>query len=278
MSWSKWAFTPKFNYATGNYEGFWQESEIKYFVDTIKGSDSNTGTASLPFKTLGKVKSLGTGIWENGLIIMVNGMLNETCDINKAVRIIGTGGDNGRCVFDGNGALYIKNPIPGVIFDNIKTINYNTNVFFYSMYASNCIFNSGGFVNGQAYYFNFVSLYGSLYGNEGTSPIYGRNNTLINMTSATPSSLSSGTNVFCNNIAAAQGANQLFNTNARYFTDNTETTPAQLLIDPANGNFNFKKDVYIWDKTAKAYITKNPLFEMGTFNPVTQKKNHIGSG
>lgn len=37
MSWSKWAFTPKFNYATGNYEGFWQESEIKYFVDTIKG-------------------------------------------------------------------------------------------------------------------------------------------------------------------------------------------------------------------------------------------------
>ena len=89
MSWSKWAFTPKFNYATGNYEGFWQESEIKYFVDTIKGSDSNTGTAGSPFKTLGKVKSLGTGIWENGLTIMVNGTLNENCDINKAVRIIG---------------------------------------------------------------------------------------------------------------------------------------------------------------------------------------------
>ena len=51
-----------------------------------------------------------------------------------------------------------------------------------------------------------------------------------------------------------------------------------MLIDPANGNFNFKKNVYIWDKTAKAYITTNPLFEMGTFNPVTQKKNHIGSG
>ena len=122
MSWSKWAFTPKFNYATGNYEGFWQESEIKYFVDTIKGSDSNTGTASLPFKTLGKVKSLGTGIWENGLIIMVNGTLNENCDINKAVRIVGTGGDNGRCVFDGNGALYIKNTVARYAYVSTNSI------------------------------------------------------------------------------------------------------------------------------------------------------------
>ena len=51
--------------------------------------------------------------------------------------------------------------------------------------------------------------------------------------------------------------NNLTGTNSRYFTDNTETTPAQLLIDPANGNFNFKKNVYIWDKTAQAYITTN---------------------
>ena len=277
MSWSKWAFTPKFNYATGNYEGFWQESEIKYFVDTIKGSDSNTGTAGSPFKTLGKVKSLGTGIWENGLTIMVNGTLNENCDINKAVRIIGTGGDNGRCVFDGNGALYIKNTVANVIFDNIKTINYNTGVAFQSMYASNCIFNSGvlGIDWGGPSYFYFVSVYGSAFSSGAT--LYGRNNTFINITIKS-FNLSSATNVFCNNISITQGANQLFNTNARYFTDNTGTTPAQLLIDPANGNFNFKKNVYIWDKTAQAYITTNPLFEKGTFDTLTQKYNHIGAG
>ena len=101
---------------------------------------------------------------------------------------------------------------------------------------------------------------------------------IYNITSANPSSIATGTNIYCNNIAITQGANQLFNTNARYFTDNTETTPAQLLIDPINGNFNFKKNVYIWDKTAQAYITTNPLFEKGTFNQFTQKYNHIGAG
>ena len=36
--------------------------------------------------------------------------------------------------------------------------------------------------------------------------------------------------------------------------------------------------MYIWDKTAQAYITTNPLFEKGTFNTLTQKYNHIGAG
>ena len=181
MSWSKWAFTPKFNYATGNYEGFWQESEINYFVDTIKGSDSNTGTATSPFKTLGKVKNLGTSYWKTGVVIFVNGRLNETCDINVAVRIIGTGGDNGRCVFDGNGSLYVKNTVASVIFDNIKTINYNNTVILQQMFASNCIFNSGLF--GGSYCCYFVSFYESSFAYS-TTPSTGRNTTFINITSS----------------------------------------------------------------------------------------------
>ena len=279
MSWSKWAFVPKFDYTTGVSNGFWRESEVNYFVDTIKGSDSNAGTAAAPFKTLSKVKSLGTSYWKAGVVIFVNGRLNESCDINVAARIVGVGGDNGRCVFDGTGNLYVKNTVAGVLFDNVKTINYNTSVLFQSMYASNCIFNSGSFASTQTFYFYNVSLYGSVIPNSTTSsPIYGRNVTLYDITSGNPNSITTGTNVVCNNIAVTQGANQLFNTNARYFTDNTETTPAQLLIDPANGNFNFKKNVYIWDKTAQAYITTNPLFEKGTFNQFTQKYNHIGAG
>ena len=140
MSWSKWAFVPKFDYTTGASNGFWQESEVNYFVDTIKGSDSNAGTAAAPFKTLSKVKSLGTSYWKAGVVIFVNGRLNETCDINVAARIVGVGGDNGRCVLDGTGAIFIKNTVAGVIFDNIKTINYTTSASFIQMYASNCIF------------------------------------------------------------------------------------------------------------------------------------------
>ena len=279
MSWAKWAFVPKFDYTTGGYNGFWQESEVNYFVDTIKGSDSNAGTAAAPFKTLSKVKSLGSTYWKNGVVIFVNGRLNESCDINVAARIVGVGGDNGRCVFDGTSAIFIRNSFLGVLFDNIKTINYNTYVTFTQMYASNCIINSVTFLSGIAYYFYNVSLYGSVIPNgQSPSPIYGRNVTLYNITSLHPSSIAAGTNTYCNNVATTAGANQLFNTNARYFTDNTETTPAQLLIDPANGNFNFKKNVYIWDKTAQAYITTNPLFEKGTFNTLTQKYNHIGAG
>ena len=279
MSWAKWAFVPKFDYTTGDYNGFWQESEVNYFVDTIKGSDSNAGTAAAPFKTLSKVKSLGSTYWKNGVVIFINGRLNETCDINVAARIVGVGGDNGRCVFDGTNYLIIRNPITGVIFDNVKTVNYKTSLSFNGMYASNCIFYSGGFYTGGPFYFYNVSLYESVFPSSSTATyIYGRNSTLYNITSQSPGTIATGINIFCNNIAISQGANQLFNTNARYFTDNTETTPAQLLIDPANGNFNFKKDVYIWDKTAQAYITINPLFEKGTFNTLTQKYNHIGAG
>ena len=280
MSWAKWAFVPKFDYTTGDYNGFWQEADVNFFIDTIKGSDSNAGTAAAPFKTLSKVKSLGTSYWKAGVVIFVNGRLNETCDINVAARIVGVGGDNGRCVFDGTSAIFIKNTVGGVLFDNVKTINYTTSVVFSSMCASNCIFNSVSFAYGHSFYFYNVSFYGSaVNGSGGVVSIYGRNNTLYNVTTNVSAGIAiTGTNSFCNNIAFNQNANQLINTNARYFTDNTETTPAQLLIDPANGNFNFKKTVYIWDKTAQAYITTNPLFEKGTFNTLTQKYNHIGAG
>ena len=277
MSWAKWAFVPKFDYTTGNYNGFWQESEVNYFVDTIKGSDSNAGTAAAPFKTLSKVKSLGTSYWKAGVVIFVNGRLNESCDINVAARIVGVGGDNGRCVFDGTGNLYVKAASSAVVFDNIITKNYiqsNTagpggvNV---STYISNSILNNSFTQNLTT----ISGFYNVIFNNcVGLTTLCGNNITLIN----TDYSLGNSKNVYRNNGTYSVANNNLIGGDTRYFTDNTETTPAPLLINPANGNFNFKKNVYIWDKTAQAYITTNPLFEKGTFNQFTQKYNHIGAG
>ena len=159
MSWAKWAFVPKFDYTTGNYNGFWQESEVNYFVDTIKGSDSNAGTAAAPFKTLSKVKSLGTSYWKAGVVIFVNGRLNESCDINVAARIVGAGGDNGRCVFDGTGALYVRATIGSVVFDNIITKNYiqsnsagpgavNVGIYISNSILNNCYAQNGSALSG----------------------------------------------------------------------------------------------------------------------------------
>ena len=283
MSWSKWAFVPKFDYTIGDYNGFWQESEVNFFVDTIKGSDSNAGTAAAPFKTLSKVKSLGTTYWKNGVVIFVNGRLNETCDINVSARIVGVGGDNGRCVFDDTGGNFVRNTVVNVILDNVY-VNYSTLREFTTFYASNCFLKKASLNSNSSFYFYNVSLYGSSYPNANGQGgnMYGRNISFLNCTSNLNfASYMSANNITTDNdlrYTSGTGTNRLVNTNARYFTDNTETTPAQLLIDPVNGNFNFKKNVYIWDKTAQAYITTNPLFEKGTFNTLTQKYNHIGAG
>lgn len=283
MSWAKWAFVPKFNYTSGDYEGFWQESEVNYFVDTIKGSDSNAGTAAAPFKTLSKVKSLGTSYWKAGVVIFVNGRLNEACDINVSARIVGVGGDNGRCVFDGTGGVFIANSVVDVVYDNIF-VNYEADMVFVRFYASNCVLKKAALSYVHSFYFYDVFLLDSLYPNAPWPPgtIFGRNISFVNCRNNHPGSIAiSAHNITTNNdirYTGGTGTNRLVNTNARYFTDNTETTPAQLLIDPVNINFNFRKNVYIWDKTAQAYITVNPLFEKGTFNPLTQKYNHIGAG
>ena len=277
MSWAKWAFVPKFNYTIGNYDGFWQESEVNYFVDTIKGSDSNAGTAAAPFKTLSKVKSLGTSYWKDGVVIFVNGRLNESCDINVAARIVGVGGDNGRCVFDGTGALYVRATVGPVIYDNIITKNYiqsyfagpgglNIGIYIFNSILNNCFVQN---------YSGVSAFYNVIFNNcIGATTLYGNNITLIN----TDYAIGIVKNVYRNNGTYSVADNNLIGGDTRYFTDNSETTPAQLLIDPINGNFNFKKNVYIWDKTAQAYITTNPLFEKGTFNQFTQKYNHIGAG
>ena len=277
MSWSKWAFVPKFDYTTGNYNGFWKESEVNFFVDTIKGSDSNAGTAAAPFKTLSKVKSLGTTYWKNGVVIFINGRLNEICDINVAARIVSVGGDNGRCVFDGTGSLYVRASTSYVVFDNIITKNYvqsptaGPSGVNLPIYISNSILTNSYVQNNNA----SSGFYGVVFNNcVGVTTLYGNNITLIN----TNYTIGTALNVYKNDGTYSVANNNLIGGNTRYFTDNTETTPAQLLIDPAKGNFNFKKDVYIWDKTAQAYITINPLFEKGTFNTFTQKYNHIGAG
>ena len=136
---SKFNNIRKFSYETGSYSGYWNTADIDYFVNSEEGSDTNDGlTPSKPFKTLSKVKSLGAGIWENGLVIACWGQFNENLTIDKAVRIIGAGGYNGRAVFTDNGGVFIANSVANVVYDNIF-VNYETDRGFSGFYASNCI-------------------------------------------------------------------------------------------------------------------------------------------
>ena len=97
---SKFNNIRKFSYETGSYSGYWNTSDINYFVDSEEGSDLNDGlTPATPFKTLSKVKSLGAGIWENGLVVACWGQFTENLVIDKAVTFLGAGGYNGRAVF-----------------------------------------------------------------------------------------------------------------------------------------------------------------------------------
>lgn len=278
---SKFNNIRKFSYETGSYSGYWAISDIDYFVDSENGSDLNDGlTPATPFKTLSKVKSLGAGIWENGLVVACWGQFTENLVIDKAVTFLGAGGYNGRAVFQGAVGNYIRASVANVDFQNIIFTNYTTasgpsptNQSYYcnNIIASTAYFNAGG---GHSHY-----TYNSIYiACNNDSRIVGKNNTFINPAVAPPSIIEKNNHRTDGTYSLTN--NNLIGTNARYFTDNTETTPADLYIDSANLNFGIKAvfDAPIWDKTAGAYITANPLYRTGTFNEYTRVNNHIGAG
>lgn len=282
---SKFNNIRKFDYYTGSYSGYWDTADVDYFSDSESGSDLNDGlTPATPFKTLSKVKSLGAGIWENGLVVMCWGQFTENLDINKAVKIIGAGGYNGRAVFQGAADNYIRPTVANVDLQNILTQNYsNATLGNYNtvIYINNCIFRNTRFSYATTYYMYNSVLFESLYPNAaGNASLNGDNNSFIDCTTEFSYSIVNGKNNHSNNNVFTHPDWALKNTDSRYFTDNTETTPADLYIDSANLNFGIKAvfDTPIWDKTAGAYITANPLYRTGTYNQYTRKNNNIGAG
>lgn len=283
---SKFNNIRKFSYETGSYSGYWDTADIDYFVDSEIGSDLNNGlTPATPFKTISKVKSLGTGIWQNGLVIACWGQFTENLVIDKVVTILGAGGYNGRAVFTDSLGLVIVNRVANAVFNNIF-VNYGTDSNFNGFYASNCVLKKATLSYLETYYFYDIFLFDSVYPNaEGQDGgIFGRNISFVNCRSYFNNMIRiNAHNVTTNNdirYTTGTGTNRLVNTNARYFTDNTETTPADLYMDSANLNFGIKAvfDTPIWDKTAAAYITANPLYRTGTYNQYTRVNNHIGAG
>jgi hypothetical protein len=268
----------------GSYVGYWNTSDIDYFVDSESGSDTNDGlTPTTPFKTLSKVKSLGAGIWEDGLVVACWGQFTENLSIDKAVTILGAGGYNGRAVFQGAASNYITFGVINTIHENVFVKDYNyTVVCRNSYYANNCIYYNEvkiGYYSEPHYVFNSIfslSQIGTI--NNYVQIILGDNNSVIDCIQFSDVSVN-GKNNHSNNTFTNSGW-ALKETDARYFTDNTETTPADLYIDSANLNFGIKAvfDTPIWDKTAGAYITANPLYRTGTYNQYTRVNNHIGAG
>jgi hypothetical protein len=281
---SKFNNIRKFSYETGSYSGYWDTADVNYFVDSEEGSDLNNGlTTATPFKTLSKVKSLGTGIWENGLVIMCWGQFTENLIIDKVVKIIGAGGYNGRAVFQYAVGFDIKNSVSGVVFENIfkndgGEVGYYS---YFSFYSNNCIYKDVLFNSGGIYYIFNSILYNAYYPNNTLLGTYlnGNNNSFIDCTTTKSGTDINGKNNHSNKTFTHSGW-ALKETDSRYFTDNTETTPADLYIDSANLNFGIKAvfDTPIWDKTAAAYITANPLYRTGTYNTYTRKNNNIGAG
>ena len=278
---SKFNNIRKFSYETGSYSGYWDTVDINYFVDSEVGSDLNDGLTPLtPFKTLSKVKSLGAGIWENGLVVACWGQFTEYLIIDKAVTFLGAGGYNGRAVFQGAVSNYIKASVANVDFQNIIFTNYTTNfgsgpsVPNQPLYCNNIIASTAYFSPRPNHY-----TYNSIYiACDNNTIIAGKNNTFINPVSTAPAFINNNNHRADGTYSATN--NNLIGTDSRYFTDDTETTPADLYIDSANLNFGIKAvfDTPIWDKTAGAYITANPLYRTGTYNQYTRENNHIGAG
>ena len=278
---SKFNNIRKFSYETGSYSGYWAIADIDYFVDSEEGSDLNNGlTPATPFKTLSKVKSLGAGIWENGLVVACWGQFTENLSIDKAVTILGAGGYNGRAVFQGASGIYITLTVAHISIDNIFFNNYQGSMYTLpngkSLYVNNSLIKDTAV---RAILYSFNSIYVDNAAFIGATNIYGNNNTLKN--NSTPTNNYGYNNHLTNRLfGVGNSSNSLSNTDSRYFTDNTETTPADLYIDSVNLNFGIKAvfDTPIWDKTAAAYITANPLYRTGTYNQYTRVNNHIGAG
>lgn len=274
---SKWINVRKFDLSKREYtNSYYKLSDFDYFVDSEFGSDTNDGlTPSTAFKTLNKITTLGTGIYVDGLMVACAGHFVENFQPNKNIKLIGVGGNNGRCLYEWEGVFYYA-------ASNFATfLNFEISGNFHLTNAPgsagvfvNCILHSDVMTG---YYASCFTIYNTvLIGlanqpNQGPGIIFAYNSTIF--TQSFPSQITyQGKNI---HIAYTSDSSHQYNANAtsnsinatdsRYFTDNTETTPADLYIDSANGNYGIVPtfDTPIWDKQTQQYITANPLYHTG---------------
>ena len=274
---SKWTNVRKFDLSKGKYtNSYYKLSDFDYFVDSEFGSDTNDGlTPSTAFKTLSKITTLGTGIYVDGLMVACAGHFVEGFQPNKMIKLIGVGGNNGRCLYEWEGVFSCS-------ASNFATfLNFEISGAFHLTNAPgaagvfvNCILHSdvmtGYFVSTFTIY-NTVLIGLANQINQGNGTIFAYNSTIF--AHSFPSQITyQGKNI---HVAYTSDSSHPYNTNAtsnsinatdsRYFTDNTETTPADLYIDSANGNYGIVStfDTPIWDKQTQQYITANPLYHTG---------------
>jgi len=291
----------RFDYTTGTLSGDWDLSDVHWFVDKEFGDDTNAGTANAPFATLTKAHTVATA----GQVIMISGYFSENLAISKAVRIVGVSGMNGRAVFVNAVSRITISANVQIVMDNVMLQSYShsnnflavTTTSIFPVYFSNCILADCTFAHSGAFgssrrnehysyfcaYINIQIFVVSTANAFGEIHIYGNNNILSNLTSND----SNGeririfaSNNICNNNMVIQntGLNNLTNTDARFFTDDTETTPKLLTVAAPIINYNFRRELPHWDKTAGAYKTINPLYRTGTFDVINQMYRHIGAG
>lgn len=283
---SKWTNVRKFDFNIGEYtNSYYKLSDFDYFVDSEFGSDTNDGlTPQTAFKTISKLNALGTTL--KNKICAVSGIFIENITFanwndGSILTIIGVSGFNGRAII--NGAIFYSVMFANIYSNQLKTCGSYSNSSILTSIGVNCIL--------ELWYTN-IGLYGSRWGgckllydcfiknaskqdyptsnlNAFDSVAVFKNVTIEGF--GTEANLQSGKFENCHIISISSYSssldktNTLLDTNSRYFTDNTETTPADLYIDSANGNYGIVENFTtpIWDKTTQQYITKNPLYNNG---------------
>lgn len=276
---SKWTNVRKFDFAKGEYtNSYYKLSDFDYFVDSEFGSDTNDGlTPQTAFKTLAKLATLGSEYYKDGIRVACS-----CCDMNGFapllnVNIVGVSGHNGRFLTNMKpfSNTYDNNLVQKMSkFENVEFTECLLSVSsggyrFDSIAINNCIIGVFGKYQGGRTYCGVVAynsiIVSASYGGEAFAGIYGYNCSILNQ-SNNGIRLLGGKSVHLRFNTNYNGStNSLINTDSRYFTDNTETTPADLYIDSANGNYGIVPtfSTPIWDKQTQKYITANPLYHTG---------------
>lgn len=267
-----WNNVPKFDYTLKKFDGYWNIADIDAFVDSELGNDSTgDGSATNPYKTISKVKSIGATKWAAGKKIMVNGVFDEVLTINVAVRIVGAGGGVGsRALF--LGGITASNT-QNTYLDNVIVFR-TTGSYWVCVaggvvtYTSNCIFvatntqvsTDGSYVRLYSYYSIFIShTFTSTDYAYMRNYVYGNNNTfygcsLVGYKGAEVFQIFGNNNHVNNTICNSAynfGYKNILNTNGNY-------------LDVTNYNFNF--------------LNTSALYRTGTFNGDAQNYNHVGAG
>lgn len=282
---SKWTNVRKFDFVKEEYSNsYYKLTEFNYFVDSEFGSDTNDGlTPQTAFKSIDKIAVIGIS---QDSVIAISGVFYPQTDHsynNYAVKFVGVGGYNGRAVISGSvtftgSKIAFENCIQkNLYFNPLQTGNINQNCCYHLNCVQYGIHGLGG--GGGGYRICGVFLINSFSWNMSNigkgyvnnPSVIGYNSTaqsdnVIDLNASSVAKLKN-THILSSVINFTQSIfpSVVVDTNSRYFTDNTETTPADLYIDSANGNFGIVPtfSTPIWDKQTQQYITENPLYHTG---------------